>query len=119
MSDEPIGGAARVRAFNHLLGETDITFFGVPELARRHRPGFPGSLEGAPLVLPASTSTLRRALDHWLTTVDVRPDLVAELEDSALIKVFGQQGAGIFPAPTIVEQEVSRPPSTPRAPGRR
>lgn len=106
LSDEPIGGAAKVRAFNHLLGETGITFFALPELARRMRPGFPGSLEGAPLVLPATTSTLRRTIDHWLDNLDLRPEVVAELEDSALIKVFGEHGAGVFPGPTIIEQDV-------------
>ena len=51
---------------------------------------------------------LRRSIQHWLEDSDVRPRIVAEFEDSALMKVFGEQGAGIFPAPTVIEDDVRR-----------
>jgi LysR family transcriptional activator of nhaA len=108
ISDAPLPAHMKVRAFNHLLGESSTTFFATPELARRHRARFPGCLDGAPMLLPTENSALRRALEQWFQKVGVRPHVVAEIEDSALMKVFGQHGAGIFAAPTIVAAEVKR-----------
>jgi LysR family transcriptional activator of nhaA len=108
ISDAPISAHVKVRAFNHLLGESTITFFATPTLAKRHRAGFPKSLDGAPLLLPTEGTVLRRSLDQWFQEIDVRPRIVAEIEDSALLKVFGQHGDGIFAAPTIVAAEVMK-----------
>jgi LysR family transcriptional activator of nhaA len=108
IADTPVGPHLKVRAFNHLLGESSITFFATPKLARRYRRGFPKSLDGAPLVLPTENTALRRSLDEWFERNDVRPRVVAEIEDTALLKVFGQHGAGIFPAPEILATEVRR-----------
>ena len=108
LADTPVGGQVRVRAFNHLLGECGLTFFAVPELARRHRRNFPMSLDGAPLLLPTEDSLVRRSLDHWFEALDIRPRIVAEFDDSGLLKAFGQGGEGIFGAPTVVEAGVRR-----------
>jgi len=106
LTDAPLGPSVRVKAFNHSLGGCGIGFFAAPALARRHRRGFPGSLDGAPLLLPAPNSSLRRSLDAWFDSIDVRPAAIAEIEDSALLKVFGQHGAGIFAAPIVVADEI-------------
>ncbi len=106
LSDAPLGASARVRAFNHLLGECGVTFFGTDELRAAHRRRFPRSLDGAPLLLPTANTLLRRSLDEWLAKNSLYPKVVAEFEDSALLKVFGEYGGGIFPAPTIVEDEI-------------
>ena len=108
ISDAPLPPHVKVRAFNHLLGESTTTFFASPALARRHRDNFPRSLDGAPMIMPTETSALRRSLEQWFQEIGVRPRLVAEIEDSALLKVFGQHGAGIFAAPTIIADEVCR-----------
>lgn len=108
LSDVPVGGNVKVRAFNHLLGECGLTFFAVPELARRHRRNFPRSLEGAPVLLPTGDSLVRRSLDHWFESLGVRPLVVAEFDDSGLLKSFGQGGEGIFCVPSVVEDEVRR-----------
>jgi len=108
ISDAPLSTHVKVRAFNHLLGESSTTFFAAPALARRYRRRFPHCLDDAPLLLPTENSALRRALEKWFQEVGVRPRIVAEIEDSALLKVFGQNGAGIFAAPTIVATEVKR-----------
>lgn len=105
-ADAPVSGASRVRVYNHLLGESSVTFFGVPALVRKLRRGFPESLEGAPVLLPTENTSLRRALDHWLERIGVRPKLVAEFEDSALMKVFAEHGEGVCPAPSVIEREV-------------
>ena len=106
ISDGPVPTGSTIRAFNHLLGETGVSFFGTKALADAYRRGFPRSLDGAPMLLPIEGLTLRRSLDHWMDRHRIHPKVVAEFEDSALMKVFGGDGAGVFPAPTAVESEV-------------
>lgn len=106
IADAPIAGHAPVRAYNHLLGECEVSFLAVPRLAQAYRRGFPASLEGAPMLVPTDNTLLRRALDRWLELEGVRPRIVAEFEDSALLKVFGQHGVGVFAVPSVLEVEV-------------
>jgi LysR family transcriptional activator of nhaA len=108
ISDAPIGPGIRVRAFSHPLGESGITFFGRRDLVAPRRRKFPSSLAGAPLLLPTANTSLRRSLDTWFEAERIRPRVVGELEDSALLKVFGQSGAGLFAAPTAIEKEIGR-----------
>jgi LysR family transcriptional activator of nhaA len=107
LSDAPVPPGSNVRAFDHLLGETGVSFFGTKELVRAHRRGFPRSLDGAPMLMPLESLTLRRSLDEWLAQHRITPRVVAEFEDSALLKVFGGDGLGIFAAPSVVEAEVA------------
>ena len=97
-----------VRAFNHLLGECGTTFLASARLALTTRRRFPRSLDGAPFLLPGAPSAVRRALEQWFASEDVRPKIVAEFDDSALAKDFGQEGIGIFAVPTVIEAEVRR-----------
>jgi LysR family transcriptional regulator, transcriptional activator of nhaA len=106
ISDAPVPSGSSVRAFNHLLGETGVSFFASKRLARAHGRGFPESLHGAPLLLPLESLTLRRSLNQWFQRQGIAPRVVAEFEDSALREVFGADGVGIFTAPSAVEQEV-------------
>ena len=108
ITDAPLGPQVKIRAFNHLLGECGVAFFAAPRLASRYRRRFPACLDGAPMLLPTSNTVLRHSLEQWFEAIDVRPRIVAEIEDSALLKVFGQHGEGIFPAPVIVAGEVRR-----------
>jgi LysR family transcriptional activator of nhaA len=106
IADAPLPPHLNVKAYNHPLGETPVSFFGTRELADRHRRRFPKSLEGAPMLLPTANTQLRHSLDKWFQSRDVRPRVVAEFEDSALLKAFGQHGHGIFPASSVLEDEV-------------
>jgi LysR family transcriptional activator of nhaA len=108
ITDAPLAPHVKVRAFNHLLGQCDVSFFAEPKLAARLRRGFPKSLEGAPMLLPTENTSLRRSLDQWFEGLDVRPRVVAELEDTALMKVFGQHGSGVFPSPSILADEIRK-----------
>lgn len=76
-----------------------MTVFGLAPLAAKYRRGFPRSLNGAPFLLPTDNATLRRALDQWFEAEGIRPTIMGEFEDSALLKVFGQRGVGLFAAP--------------------
>lgn len=106
--DSPLAPTVRGRAFGHLLGECSVGIFGAQQLARACQRGFPKSLDGRPFVLPARTSTLRAGLDHWFEKVGIRPRVVGEFEDSALLKVFGQHGVGLFAMPSVVARDLRR-----------
>ncbi len=106
LADEPITGTVRAKAFNHWLGTCGVTLFGTPQLARRFRKGFPASLDGAPFLLPAKGSGLRRSLDRWMEEHHIRPLIAGEFKDSALLKAFGQAGVGIFAGPSAIEAEI-------------
>jgi LysR family transcriptional activator of nhaA len=108
IADTPISPTIKVKAFSHPLGETPVTVFGTPKLASSRRKNFPKSLDGAPFLLPTSGKTLRRTLDQYFDQQSIRPRIVAELDDSALLTTFGQAGAGLFVAPTVIEKEVQR-----------
>jgi LysR family transcriptional activator of nhaA len=106
ISDAPVPPGGSIRAFHHLLGETGVSFFGAKPLAASHKRRFPQSLDGAPMLLPLENLTLRRLLNQWFEREGIRPRVVAEFEDSALLQVFGGDGVGIFAAPSVVEAQV-------------
>lgn len=108
LADTPCPPGSGVKAFNHLLGECGVTFFGAPKLAARYRKGFPDSLGGAPFLQPASDTALGRGVTQWCESHGLRPQVVAEFDDSALMKAFGQNGLGIFPLPSVTEDDVTR-----------
>jgi len=108
LSDSPMGPEVNVRAYNHLLGECGVSILGSSSLARKYRRGFPQSLNNAPFLLPTQKSMLRRSLDQWFDAQSIRPELRGEFDDSALLKVFGQAGMGLFPVPSAVAKETCR-----------
>jgi LysR family transcriptional activator of nhaA len=108
LADAPAGPGSPVRTFSHPLGECGLAFFAAPALARSCRPGFPRSLSGVPFLVPGSDSTLRRALNEWLDARDIRPDIIAELDDAALATILGEAGLGVFVAPDVIDKEVRR-----------
>jgi len=108
LTDAPIGPGLSVRAYNHLLGDSGVTFFGTKALASRYRRRFPRSLNQAPVLLPTPNTTVRNALDLWFEKLEIAPRLVAQFEDTALLKVFGGAGIGVFQAPTAIEAHVKK-----------
>lgn len=108
LTDTPVGSLAKVRAYNHLLGESGIMLFAAEPLARKYRRNFPASLKNAPFLLPAVGTALRGQLANWFDAHEIRPCIVGEFEDSALLKVFGQQGLGVFAAPVVIRSEVKK-----------
>lgn len=102
IADAPVPPASTIKAFHHLLGGCDVTLVGPVGLARTFRRDFPASLEGAPLLLPLEGSALRRNLDAWFASIGVRPRILAEAEDSALLKAFAADGMGMVFVPTVV-----------------
>jgi LysR family transcriptional regulator, transcriptional activator of nhaA len=106
LADGPIPPGIEVRGFNHPLGECGISFFGKAELAHGLADGFPHSLGGAPLLIPSDINRVHDRLLQWLEGMRIFPQIIGEFDDSALMKVFGQAGDGIFVAPTAIADEV-------------
>lgn len=106
LADSPLSPALNIRAYNHPLGESGISFFAVPGKARKYASKFPYSLDGAPMLMPTASSALRRMLEQWFEQQEIRPVIVAEFEDRALMKAFGEADAGVFTSPTAVEEDV-------------
>lgn len=108
LADAPCPPGSGVKAFNHLLGECGVTFFAHRSIAPKLRRSFPRSLHGAPTLTPSGDTSLGRAITQWCEDQEIRPEVVAEFDDSALMKTFGQDGLGAFPVPSVVEKEVQR-----------
>ena len=106
LADQPAPPDSEVRAVNHRLGRCDMIFFGVSELATPLVEGFPESLDGAPMLLPTTGAIVRRRLERWFEGNNVRPKVVAEFQDAAQMKSFGETGLGVFPVPAIVADEI-------------
>jgi LysR family transcriptional activator of nhaA len=108
LSDSPVPDGLNLKAFNHRLGESGMSFFVQRKKARRYKASFPASLHDAPMLLPTQNSALRRRLDDWFEDYEIAPRIAGEFDDSALLKAFGEAGAGVFAAPTVIEEEICR-----------
>jgi LysR family transcriptional activator of nhaA len=111
LSDRPIPTGLNVKAFNHSLGTSTLAFFGHPSLIRQQKiqarqQTFPAILDKAPVIMPLHTNALRRILDDWFDQNEIQPDIIAEFDDSALLKAFGQAAAGFFAAPSVIANEI-------------
>ncbi len=108
ITDAPVGPGVRIKAFSHLLGESELLIMGARRLAATARRRFPSSLQGLPMLLPSPLSAQRRALDQWFEEIGVQPEVVAECDDTALLKVMAEQELGLVAIPATVEAEVKR-----------
>jgi LysR family transcriptional regulator, transcriptional activator of nhaA len=108
IADRPLSADTGVKGYNHLLGECALAFYGVPELAEAAGSDFPQSLQDAPLLMPGPDSALQPALERWFEEIGISPHIKAEFDDSGLMKAFGQEGIGLFPAPEVIAQQAAR-----------
>lgn len=105
-ADSPASPLVSVRAFNHSLGECGVGLFGSPELCKRYRDDLPSSLNGAPFIMPAEGTLMRRSVDQWVSESEIYPEIVGEMDDTALMKVFAEAGVGFIPAPLAIASEI-------------
>jgi LysR family transcriptional activator of nhaA len=108
LADGPIPPGINVRGFSHVLGECGISFLAAPDLATRLRKHFPHCLDGAALLIPTETNLVQARLRDWLDRLRIYPRIVGEFDDSALMKVFGQAGTGVFIISTPIAREVAK-----------
>jgi LysR family transcriptional regulator, transcriptional activator of nhaA len=106
IADEPLPRSVSVKAFNHALGSTAISFFGNATLKRGLNRRFPQCLNGAPMLIQGAAAPMRKRLDTWLTRHRLKPRIVGEFDDGALMKAFGRNGLGVFPSATVLEAEI-------------
>lgn len=105
LADEPASTGLPFKTFNHFLGSCGVTFCAMPELAKRLQKGYPKSLNGAPALLPTQNCSLRRSLEKWFLSLSIRPRIVAEFEDSSLMKSVATEGHGFIPVASVVAKE--------------
>ncbi|MGL6071421.1 LysR family transcriptional regulator [Craterilacuibacter sp.] len=92
---------------SHLLSRCPVNIYGTPALSARYQSGFPHSLAGAPMLLPTRDNILRGQVENWLETLNIRVRVVGEFEDGALLKTFGGEGFGLFPAPSFASADIT------------
>ncbi len=102
----PIPSSVSVRAYNHRLGACGVSFFATAQLLKSLKKKFPACLDGAPMLVQSVDAAVRLRLDRWCEANELRPRVVGEFDDSALMKAFGQRGAGVFIGPTVLESEI-------------
>ena len=107
IADEPLTSRLSVKAFNHKLGSSHLSFLAAPALAATLEGRFPDCLNGAPMLMPGGSSSVRPQLDAWLTRHQIAPRVVGEFTDGALMQAFGRQGSGVFLTPTVVQDEAA------------
>lgn len=105
ISDEPMPKRVSVKAFNHALGRSGLSFFCAPTLRARIQGDFPACLNGMPMLVPGATSPVRQQLEDWFAQHRLAPVVVGEFDDAALMKAFGREGQGVFMAPSVLEAE--------------
>lgn len=108
LSDRPLPSGLNVKAYSHLLGESPVAFFAHRDIADSFINDFPNSLNQAPMLLPLPSSQIRRNLDGWFELNDISPKVVAEFDDSALLKAFGEAGIGVYPAPDAISDHIQK-----------
>lgn len=87
-----------LRLVSERLVDSPVEWYGPTRLVgAAEREGFPRSLDDLPVLLPTGHSALRPTLDHWFDAQGLRPRIVGEFEDSALLAVFAARGLGVFP----------------------
>lgn len=106
IADQPLPSELGVKGYNHELGSCSVTFCAVPELAAQYGPAFPSSLNNAPMLLPGDKTSMQALLDRWFSKYQIHPHIIGKFDDSALMKAFGKAGAGIFPVPSVMVDEV-------------
>lgn len=102
LSDEPAPSGVKFKTFNHPLGSSDVTFCASPALATKLRRNFPQSLDTAPALLPTENTAFRMALESWFEANRIRPQVVAEFEDTALMHRAAKDGLGFIPVHTAI-----------------
>ena len=109
IADRAMPSNLNVRGFSHLLGECGISFLASPVLVANLGPvDFPALLADLPLLLPGEDAAVRPKLVRWLDNLHIRPNIVGEFDDSALLNAFGQEGVGVYPVPTAIVKLVQK-----------
>ncbi len=105
IADEPMSRRISVKAFNHALGSTSMSFYCAPQLRKKLVGEFPGCLNGMPMLIQGASASVRQQLEGWLTRHQIHPRVIGEFDDGALMTAFGREGRGVFMGPAVLEAE--------------
>jgi len=108
IADEPMSKRLNVKAFNHPLGRTAMSFFCAPSLKVQLKGSFPQCLNDFPVLIPGAQASVHQQLEGWLTRHQIHPRIIGEFDDAALMSAFGREGRGVFIAPTVMERDTVR-----------
>lgn len=106
LADRPAPSNPNLKVYSHSLGSSNLSWYGPAPLLAAARKGFPQSLAKVPVLLPTSSAAVRPRIDHWFERLGIKPNIVGEFEDSALLKTFGAAGMGVFPAADLIHAEL-------------
>lgn len=98
LADRHAPANPNIKLYSHALGSSTIAWYGTAAMVVAAGKDFPRCLADVPMLLPLAHSPVRERLDLWLEQRAVRPRVVGEFADSALLKTFGSSGMGVFPA---------------------
>jgi LysR family transcriptional regulator, transcriptional activator of nhaA len=107
ISDRPMNTSFNVRGFNHLLLECGVAFLAEASLAKQLPKRFPQCLDGAPMLLPTADAAIRSRLTRWFDAQSIHPRIIAEFDDTAMLKTFGGLGSGVFAVTGVVAEEIA------------
>lgn len=106
LADRPAPSNPKLKVHSHSLGSSNVSWYAPATLLVAARNGFPESLAQVPVLLPTSSAAIRPRIDHWFERLGIKPNIVGEFEDSALLKTFGAGGMGVFPAADLIHAEL-------------
>lgn len=107
IADRPAPPNPSMKLYTHAMGVSPIAWYATPALHAQAVVDFPQSLARVPVLLPTGHTAVRARIDLWLAREGIRPALVGEFEDSAVLKTFGASGMGVFPAAEMVEEQLT------------
>lgn len=109
IADRPMPTNLNVRAYNHFLGESKLAIFGTRNLIQENiGDSLPKILNNANFLIPGEDFAIQKKLLQWFESKKINPRIVAEFDDSALLKSFGQSGAGFFAAPNAIAEYICK-----------
>ena len=106
LADRPAPINPNLKVYSHSLGASNLSWYAPPQWQAAAHKSFPQSLAKVPVLLPTSSAAVRPRIDHWFERLNIKPNIVGEFEDSALLKTFGSAGMGIFPAADLIHDEL-------------
>ena len=106
LSDKPAPISPNIKLYSHALGSSSVAWYGKPSLVQTAKDEFPKCLATLPVLLTTTHTASRDRLDQWFSQLGIRPRIVGEFKDGALLKTFGSNGLGVFPAAEWVHEEL-------------
>jgi LysR family transcriptional regulator, transcriptional activator of nhaA len=107
LADRAAPANPNLKVYSHALGSSALAWYAPQELLAQAKKKFPHSLAEVPVLLPTAHSAVRARIDLWFERLNIKPRVVGEFEDSALLATFGAAGMGVFPAAELIHDKLT------------